>query len=174
MSSVIGLRHSNAAFDWTTSKASCTWENQRDTLDSLSFRRYHSDNESSVRSGLPTPPSTRAMNGVTLRQQPSHNTTSQPYQSSRFPLHNVPNNNLPHQRDGRDNLHHGDMQVRTNGFNSGHRTQGSQDRDISTSKSTTNAIASHLQIPESVNKSKGSLAEFAAEVGGVRHDLGYY
>ncbi|RMZ85588.1 hypothetical protein DV737_g642, partial [Chaetothyriales sp. CBS 132003] len=27
-----------------------------------------------------------------------------------------------------------------------------------------NAIASHLQIPESVNKSKGSLAEFAAEI----------
>jgi len=164
MSPVLGLRHSNAAFDWTTSKASCAWENRRETLDTLSCRRYHSDNESSVRSGLPTPPSTRAMNGVTLRQQPSHNTTSQPYQPSRFPLHNVPNNSHPpHQRDG---LHHpGDMQVRTNGFNSEHRAQGSQDRDVSASKNNTNSIASHLQIPESVNKSKGSLAEFAAEVG---------
>lgn len=31
-------------------------------------------------------------------------------------------------------------------------------------KSKINSIASHLQIPESVNKSKGSLAEFAAEI----------
>lgn len=36
--------------------------------------------------------------------------------------------------------------------------------DLKTEQGQNNIIASHLQIPESVNKSKGSLAEFAAEI----------
>jgi hypothetical protein len=41
-----------------------------------------------------------------------------------------------------------------------------QPRNVATQaeNNATNMIARHLQIPESVNKSKGSLAEFAAEV----------
>jgi hypothetical protein len=100
--------------------------------------------------GLPTPPGTgRNMNGIsvgsTLPSLP-HNLSypirhPAPQQDSYSHPPSYPQHDLPHPQ-----------QSTSNGHTASHE------------RTTSNVIASHLQIPESINKSKGSLAEFATEV----------
>jgi hypothetical protein len=46
-----------------------------------------------------------------------------------------------------------------------HRSSASRDFGFDTKKGSSDVIASNFRIPESVNRSGGSIAEFAAEVG---------
>jgi hypothetical protein len=106
-------------------------------------------------SGLPTPPESKAMNGLSVAAsyrgtQPTHiNTTRYMHNAS------ATASNMQH------SLSQSSYDSQGSHTRHGSNTQGYRD-DWATS-----TIASHLQIPESVNKSKGSLAEFAAEVSSV-------
>lgn len=102
--------------------------------------------------GLPTPPASKDMMGVSLTsnygsysQPQSHNggyNNSQSYKAhSRVPSDSYNTTKYPHTR-----------------------SNSQAGPGVTTEKSKVNSIASHLQIPESVNKSKGSLPDFAAEV----------
>ena len=103
-------------------------------------------------SGLPTPPGSRVMNSLsvgsavpTFHPNPSYPTR---YPSERpLPQQELypPQNNVQYPQHSRMNSLSGSSSSRSH-------------------RNPSNLIASHLQIPESVNKSKGSLAEFTAEV----------
>ena len=106
--------------------------------------------------GLPTPPASKAMPGVILENN-----------YSGFPNQIIQQNGATHRDTYGTNSHRGQVSSSTNhsqytvvpplnNANSYNHHVVDQDK--------INAIAPHLQIPESVNKSKGSLAEFAAEI----------
>jgi hypothetical protein len=96
--------------------------------------------------GLPTPPGTgRNMNGMSV----GSTLPSLPHNLS-YPIRHPP----PHQ----------DSYSNPPSYPQHDPQQQSTSNGHTTSHERTNVIASHLQIPESINKSKGSLAEFATEV----------
>ena len=105
--------------------------------------------------GLPTPPTAKAMNGAPLT------TSSQGLQATYAPSSRH-GHNASHSLSG---MQHSLSQ-------SSYDTQSSYSRggiaNGYTNQPSKNAIASHLLIPESVSKSKGSLPEFAAEVSHPR------
>lgn len=121
-------------------------------------------------SGLPTPPETRAMTGISLNQYRPNDVVSQSYYPSTF---TNPGNLLASTRasEVRRDQHTGDSYKHNTSTTtvqqqfwpaSREKDNGHARKDSSNSDS---AIASYLQIPSSVNDSKGSLAEFAADVG---------
>ena len=107
-------------------------------------------------SGLPTPPGPKAMPGVVVGnsyagypvsgyQQDSGGVTNSTSGSQQFLSSSISNTN--------------------NGYALAPPSNGTGPYERKLADQTdANAIAPHLQIPESVNKSKGSLAEFAAEI----------
>jgi hypothetical protein len=119
-------------------------------------------------SGLPTPPETRAMTGISLNQHNSNDVVSQSYYPSK-----VSNPGHAYTRSADVGYHRHNIES----FN--HNRSSSRDqpqfwpadrekensRAVKDNPSSESAIASYLQIPSSINDSKGSLAEFAAEVG---------
>ena len=103
--------------------------------------------------GLPTPPG-KIMNGLSVSSAlpvfpANHSHPLQQPAPDSFPSHHRPSYSSQHNVD----------LSKHSRMNSMSGTMGLQP-----DKSASNLIATHLQIPESVNKSKGSLAEFAAEV----------
>jgi hypothetical protein len=114
------------------------------------------------RNGLPTPPTSKAMTGLTLKNH-YNNGVHPPAQSFSTYSHqdalsgeNGAGEGKPAGRD-QDQLVYKDDSQR-------HRSSASRDFGFDTKKSSSNVIASNFRIPESVNKSGGSIAEFAAEV----------
>jgi hypothetical protein len=118
-------------------------------------------------SGLPTPPETRAMTGTSLNQHNSNDVVSKGYYPSKFSYSSHTSNGAEvrprqHNIDGY-NHNNSSTGVQSQFWPvSRERDAGSVGKNSSSSDST---IASYLQIPSSINNSKGSLAEFAAEVG---------
>ena len=121
--------------------------------------------ESCYASGLPTPPETRAMTGTSINQHSSNDTVSQRYYPSKYSCQAYPSKgtevrHYPNNGDGYTYNHAADQQQ---------LWSASQEKEVNQApKSIPNSvsvIASYLQIPPSINDSKGSLAEFAAEVG---------
>jgi len=108
--------------------------------------------------GLPTPPGTKAMAGVSLGNSFATYATHAFTHNSRQPFQDVSNGPSTQYRPA-PAAQVGTKYCLNTRTNSAHGYHA-----MSTDKINANAIASHLQIPESVNKSKGSLAEFAAEV----------
>jgi hypothetical protein len=115
--------------------------------------------------GLPTPPDTRDMTEVALNRQADDTRSTLSYQPSRLPFHDVSNTDFAAQF--RSNSYsHASSRTQIDLPESGMRTRGSREpsyasQDISEKD---DEIATYLQIPPSVNQSKGSLAEFAAEI----------
>lgn len=153
MSSVSALRRGVGSLDWSNS----TTKSSFDYPSAYGFKRRNTD-DTSFSNGLPTPPGSRAMAGVSLGDS---------YPG--FPSHL--------------SQHKGDFSHNAVGASQGHRglslKNGNSHALVSASNNNSdsyfrpavdqnnvnvNAIAPHLQIPESVNKSKGSLAEFTAEI----------
>jgi Cyclin len=116
-------------------------------------------------SGLPTPPETRAMNGVGLNQYNHNAISSQNYYPSKLPYPGYPTSNTTEVRSHQSNAINYNNASSTTQLQAWHATRGKEDipeqKEHSESDST---IASYLQIPSSINDSKGSLAEFAAEI----------
>jgi hypothetical protein len=103
-------------------------------------------------SGLPTPPG-RMMSGVSISSAmpafpPNHS----------YPSTHPPSDHSSFQRPAYSSQNNAAYQQQARI----HGTSGTA--AVQPDKSAVDMIAAHLQIPESVNKSKGSLAEFAAEV----------
>jgi hypothetical protein len=106
--------------------------------------------------GLPTPPASKAMPGVILENN-----------YSGFPNQTIQQNGAAHRDSYGTNSHRGQVSSITNHSQytvvpPSNNTNSYNHHLVDQNK--INAIAPHLQIPESVNKSKGSLAEFAAEI----------
>ena len=111
---------------------------------------------------LPSPLSTQTMTGTTLGYGGSQTGRPQGYQNGQTNSYSVPSaKSLSYQQDG--NTGYSGISI-SNGQDDFSADIGGPDGVSLPSKPRIDAIATHLQIPKSVNKSKGSLAEFAAEV----------
>jgi hypothetical protein len=118
-------------------------------------------------SGLPTPPETRAMTGTSINQHHPNDIVSQHHYPSKFSdsayaSKDAEVRRYPHtvENYSYDTSSTSDQPPFWSASREKEVHQPS--RNIPSSDS---AIASYLQIPASINDSKGSLAEFAAEVG---------
>lgn len=109
--------------------------------------------------GLPTPPASKAMSNLSI----PHSNGLYPQQYPQVQQERIPASHIPDFRYS---------QPVTNGKSNGseyeEKTQSStsRERDGYAANGThqSDQIAPHLQIPDSVNSSKGSIAEFAAEI----------
>src|ERR1700754_3228724 len=110
------------------------------------------DTNTYFNSGLPTPPFPKAMPGVVLGNSYAGYPVST-YQQDRGSLRDSTNGSQ---------LYRGTSTTSTNNsYALAPPPNGSSHYERrATDQNDANAIAPHLQIPESVNKSKGSLAEF--------------
>lgn len=163
---MLSLGRNNPGFDWSGTIVGEQWTCGEDSasLDGRSLAEGDSQHRW-FRSGLSTPPGTKAMTGVSLNydltnRAANHNYTDNPHQMT------TAFNDVPITRPA--NVH---RQRSTSQLDSAvkpdqgvSRMHGRHSSDLQTHKNSEHVIASHLQIPGSVNKSKGSLAEFAAEV----------
>lgn len=116
----------------------------------------------SLRNGLPTPPSD--MTGVSYNTAvssnygvKSHNVYNPSYPSNSHLFNNSKVNALTQAMMPIS-------QHNTNNNSSLSVPKPVQQRDMSDQKKSNGSIASYLQIPSSINDTKGSLAEFAAQV----------
>lgn len=123
---------------------------------------------SSFASGLPTPPEPRAMTGVSLNQHNLNDVARQNYYPSKYsnPGHTYTRSQeVRHDQTKAEGFHHSRASSRdqTQFWSASREKEASQVvmKEVSGTDST---IASYLQIPASINDSKGSLAEFAAEI----------
>jgi hypothetical protein len=124
-------------------------------------------------SGLPSPPQTRAMTGVSLNQHTANDVVSQSYYPSKsYPSYTSARGadvRAP-QQDIKSYTHtntHSKTNSNASASDESHFWSGTREsrHAAKESKGSESAIATYLQIPSSINDSKGSLAEFAAEVG---------
>jgi hypothetical protein len=108
------------------------------------------------------------MTGVSLNHHNSNDVVSQSYYPSKFPYPSHATARVAEVRPSQQNIksytHSNALASDESQLWSGMREW--EDRHAAKeSKGSESAIASYLQIPSSINDSKGSLAEFAAEVG---------
>ena len=123
--------------------------------------------ESRFASGLPTPPETTAMTGTSINQHHPNNLVHQNYYTSKFshPASSVKGSearNYPHNGEGRT------YDISSTAYQPPLWSASRENEVNQTTKkvpASDSTIAPYLQIPSSINDSKGSLAEFAAEVG---------
>ncbi|KAK5331939.1 hypothetical protein LTR93_000944 [Exophiala xenobiotica] len=145
------LHRGVGSLDWSKSSTNSSF----DYPSAYGFERRNTD-DTPFSSGLPTPPGSRAMAGVSLRESYA----------------GFPNDLSQHRSDFSQNAVGGSQGLREfslmNGdshtFASTSNTNPDSYFRPAVDQNNVNAIAPHLQIPESVNKSKGSLAEFTAEI----------
>lgn len=162
MSAAAVSRHGPGSFDWAPNKL----KNQYGLVDryqGVTGELWCSDGPNWPRGSLPTPPSPKTMTAITLGVPGSNEPIQQVQAPVQFPRHNVVNGtstaSVFRKSEGHGNLHFPSSDG--DGWNSRFEDyDGAADQR----PAGDDVIASHLQIPESVNKSKGSLAEFAAEV----------
>ncbi|OAP63105.1 hypothetical protein AYL99_02332 [Fonsecaea erecta] len=115
------------------------------------------NSETYFNSGLPTPPGSRAMPGVVVGNSYAALPAAAAPQQDRSGLPDAANAVRQRRTPSAISTNHTyTLAPPTNGGGMYSRRAPDQ--------TNVNAIAPHLQIPESVNKSKGSLAEFAAEI----------
>ncbi|KAJ9602948.1 hypothetical protein H2200_012728 [Cladophialophora chaetospira] len=136
-------------FDWANPGVTAAY---KDTA-TYGCKRWNNTNYFST--GLPTPPGPKAMPGVALGNS---------YTGYAVPAYQQPRSNLA------DSTHpqqftNSSATNTSNTYALAPPTNGTSLYNRgATSHNDSDLIAPHLQIPESVNKSKGSLAEFAAEI----------
>ncbi|KAF7510356.1 hypothetical protein GJ744_006852 [Endocarpon pusillum] len=106
------------------------------------------------------------MTGISLNQHNSNTVASQNYHPSKFPYASYPSGRGAevrhhHNADSHDHNNRSTEDQQKLWSTAQEREDRHAPKDTSTSDST---IASYLQIPSSINNSRGSLAEFAAEI----------
>src|SRR2546423_630451 len=114
------------------------------------------------RNGLPTPPTSKAMTDITLNNQYNNGFHTSTQSLSRYPHQNGlsgENGNGGRNLAGREQ-----EQLGYNDRSQRHRASRSRDFGFDSKKCSGEVIASSFRIPESVNSSGGSIAEFASEV----------
>ena len=114
------------------------------------------------RNGLPTPPISKAMTGAVLKNN-YNNSVHPPTQNRlRYPQQDASNGGTSNGE--RKFVGVEQEQLGYHSHPQRHRGNTSRDFGFDTKKSSGNVIASNFRIPESVNSSGGSIAEFATEV----------
>jgi hypothetical protein len=114
------------------------------------------------RNGLPTPPTSKAMTGLTLKNHYNNGIHPPAQRLSKYSHQGaVSGENSTVERNLGDRVQE---QLSYTDRSQRHRASSSRDFGFDTKKSAGNIIASNFRIPESVNSSGGSIAEFAAEV----------
>lgn len=110
------------------------------------------------RNGLPTPPTSKAMTGVALKNHYNNGVHPLAQSHPRYTRQeSVSGETSTEERNLEEHLSYKDRFQK-------YRASSSRDFGFDTKKSSGNTIASSFRIPESVNSSGGSIAEFAAEV----------
>lgn len=165
MSVAAVFRHPSIPFNWAHNSLKHGSPSGADECQSFSTQPVSSDRPNWFRGRLPTPPTPKTMTRVTLGLPGSDESIPQSYPPIQLPFHDGANGRAAtHLQNKPDN--YGVMSLRNEGEGWNERLE---DPDVVSEQQGTadDSIASYLQIPESVNKSKGSLAEFAAEVSGI-------
>lgn len=144
------VHRSVGSLDWSGPPSRASYE---DPI-AHGVKRWNYTN-TSFTTGLPTPPGSKAMPGLALGNGYA-GFPSQSTQQERSFLQDEMNAARQHR----------ESSVASNGsaYSLIPTSNGANLYNRRTSEQNVNAIAPHLQIPESVNKSKGSLAEFTAEI----------
>ncbi|KAG9782545.1 hypothetical protein ABEF93_004351 [Exophiala dermatitidis] len=156
MSSLAAIHRSVASLDWSKPHSKASYDNW--TAYGPESKRWNSSN-SYFTSGLPTPPGSKAMPGLILNNAYNNDFSGEGYRQQEALLQDRPDTSQQHRQSS----------TATNGMNysfvplSSNNVLGPNSQR-GTGQDKGDAIAPHLQIPESVNKSKGSLAEFTAEI----------
>lgn len=127
-------------------------------------------------SGLPTPPETRVMTGIGLNQHNSSDVVPQSYfpSKSSYPGYfSARGQESLHHQHNLDSYNHNNVPTYSSRGNQSQSWSANHEREnrntLKDSSKSDSTIATYLQIPSSINDSKGSLAEFAAEVGQPDH-----
>lgn len=115
------------------------------------------------RNGLPTPPTSKAMTGLTLKNHCSNGVHPPAQSLPKYPHQDASSGG--NKTGERNRVDREQEQLGYNNHSQRHRPSTSRDFGFDTKMSTGNVIASNFRIPESINSSGGSIAEFAAEVG---------
>ncbi|KIV87499.1 hypothetical protein PV11_03040 [Exophiala sideris] len=150
MSSMSAVQHRAGSLDWSRTSS-------REAYDHLSVHGSKSwdKTDNYFTSGLPTPPGSRNMNWGNLGSS---------YTSSVSDL-SQQDRDLPWAGPGTSQQYR-ESSTTSNGssYTSMPVSESSLYNRQAAEQNNVTSIAPHLQIPESVNKSKGSLAEFTAEI----------
>ncbi|KAL6244026.1 hypothetical protein RBB50_008895 [Rhinocladiella similis] len=151
MSLMSTLHRGVGTLDWPTST-----HPSRHYTDAHGFKRRNT-NDTHFSTGLPTPPGSKAMPGLTLGHGyaafPSH--TSQ--QIGDYSQNGIGSSQSYRGPSTRSDTNAYNLVPASTSTSNSYNPQAVDHAQV-------NAIAPHLQIPESVNKSKGSLAEFMVEI----------
>jgi hypothetical protein len=152
MSSMSTVRQVVGPLDWADSSLKATCKDPA----AYGYKRWNGT-DTYFNTGLPTPPISKAMAGVMLgtsyagyslpAYQQEHNSLPDPSNATQQHRSSSTTSQLPNPY----------ALVPPTNASSYYNQRVNDEKDVS-------VIAPHLQIPESVNKSKGSLAEFAAEI----------
>lgn len=115
--------------------------------------------------GLPTPPETKEMTEVVPTRQVNNHPAALSYQPARPQFHDVSNNEFVAQLRS-SSYSQAPSRTQDEMLDPGLRARDSREQSYASQdvSEKDDEIATYLQIPGSVNQSKGSLAEFAAEI----------
>ena len=152
MTSMSAVHHAVGSLDWSRPSSKASYDDPA----AHGLKRWNNTN-GYFTSGLPTPPGSKAMPGVVLGNAYTGFSGSA-FQQERGSLQDGTTGPQQYRAPatGSSGGNSYTLIPPTNGSAVYNRRPADQ--------ASANAIAPHLQIPESVNKSKGSLAEFAAEI----------
>lgn len=166
MSSAIHPSQTSISSGWASQDRTSGWTVCAATAGAYSFGQADNQQvQSWFGSGLPTPPDTKDMTEVALNRQASDHPSILPYQLAKPSFHDVSNTEFASQF--RSNSHsQASSRTQNEMYDLGLRTRDSRSSSYTAQgvSEKEDEIATYLQIPGSVNQSKGSLAEFAAEV----------
>ena len=166
MSSAISSGHTSIHRGWTRHAGGSGWADAQGIEETyISGQAEHGQIQGWFGSGLPTPPDTEAMTEIGLNRLPNDNFSSVAYQPSRVPLRDVSDTGFASQI--RKNTHNTVLSTAQNEMldtRAKSRDSREQGYIVQQVPEKEDEIAIYLQIPGSVNQSKGSLAEFAAEI----------
>ena len=166
MSSAIDPRQTSTHRGWASHCGTSGWNFAQARAGAYSSGRADSGQvQGWGGSGLPTPPETETMTEVALNRAPNDRHSSLTYQPSRPSLHDVSNVEFASQY--RSNSYSRASSKAHNEMpDAGPMSRDSREHDYTIQElpEKEDEIATYLQIPGSVNQSKGSLAEFAAEI----------
>lgn len=164
MSSATHSRRTSTDSGWASQERTSGWTFGRARAEAYLFEQDNRQVHRWFNGGLPTPPDTKDMTEVALNRLANDHPSTLPYQPAR-PLHDVSNSDFASQFRSHS-YSQSSSRAQNEMHDFGSRTRDSRDSSYAPQSASEkeDEIASYLQIPGSVNHSKGSLAEFAAEI----------
>ena len=166
MSSVIQSYQESTYRGWDIHCGTSRWGKGQAPARAVSFAQAdNSQIQSWFGSGLPTPPETKDMTEVAPNRQANNHHAALSCQPTRPQFHDISNNEFVAQLRS-TSYSQASSRTQDEMLDSGLRARNSREQSYTSQdvSEKDDEIATYLQIPGSVNQSKGSLAEFAAEI----------